>query len=83
MPAAPGFSRSRSSMYGEISMPETATPRSASGTATRPVPTGPDRQLESPSVASQAGQDLRGRRQQAGVDPVPGLRKGPERSRLR
>src|SRR3954454_21271735 len=38
MPDAPGFALSRSSMYGEISIPDTATPRSASGTATRPVP---------------------------------------------
>ncbi len=38
MAAPPGFSRSRWSIASELSMPATRTPRSARGTATRPVP---------------------------------------------
>src|SRR4051794_33060374 len=49
MPAAPGLARSRSSMCGESSMPDTGTPRSANGSATRPVPTASSSARPSPA----------------------------------
>ena len=36
--SAPGFSRRRSSIASELSIPATRTPRSDSGSAIRPVP---------------------------------------------
>jgi uncharacterized protein (DUF302 family) len=38
IPSPPGFSRSRATIAGDASMPSTATPRAARGSATRPVP---------------------------------------------
>src|SRR3954453_14948512 len=56
--SAPGFSRSRESMSGELSMPTTRTPRSASGSAIRPG--GTANSSAAPSPASSASRDTAG-----------------------
>ena len=67
MSSPPGFSRSRAIIASDASMPCTRTPRSASGSAMRPVPMPSSR--ERPPLR-QLGQkrDRRGRRL---IDPRP------------
>src|SRR4051812_40757962 len=56
--SAPGFSRRRASMASELSMPATRTPRSASGSAIRPVPIA--NSTAAPSPASSASRSTAG-----------------------
>ena len=56
--SAPGFSRSRASISFELSIPATRTPRSASGSAIRPVPIA--NSSAAPSPASSASSSTAG-----------------------
>ncbi|MGH3210796.1 MAG: hypothetical protein ACRDNO_23875 [Trebonia sp.] len=58
--ADPGLARSTAAMSGESSIPATGTPRSLSGSATRPVPTA--NSSAAPPSASEASTSTVGRR---------------------
>ena len=69
--ASSAFSRSRATIGADSSMPVTGTPRSASGTATRPVPTASS--SARPPPASSASRSTAGPSTSGANMPVPGV----------
>ena len=69
--ASSTFSRSRATIGAESSMPVTGTPRSASGTATRPVPIASS--SARPSPASSASRSTVGPSTSGANMSVPGV----------